>query len=214
MLTINSKKTNITTITINNNPIEHISEFKYLGNVINSNANNKSLISQRTKNVYNKMLGIAAICKEIGLGQYELHVLIRLYHAIFLSTFFFNCRTWARIRKYDIGTLSVVQLNYLKQALRVPYLVAYLEMGYVVDIKRLVYFHHILMLTNDEPMKNLYYQQLDLAFEENWANEIHHLAKQYSIIVEEDSVKSLSREKWKAYITNKITEYGLSQLKS
>ena len=165
------------------------------------------------------MLGIAAICKEIGLGQYEIQVLIRLYYAIFLSTFFFNCRTWARIRKYDIGTLSVVQLKYLKQALRVPYLVVYLEMGllpieYVIDIKRFVYFHHILMLTNDEPMKNLYYQQLDLAFEENWANEIHHLAKQYSIIIEEDYVKSLSREKWKTYITNKITEYGFSQLKS
>ena len=88
-----------------------------------------------------------------------------------------------------------------------------LPIEYVIDIKQFVYLHHILMLTNDEPMKNLYYQQLDLAFEENWANEIHHLAKQYSIIVEEDYVKSLSREKWKTY-TNKITEYGFNQLKS
>ena len=55
------------------------------------------------------------------------------------------------------------------------------------------------MLTNDEPVNNLYYQQLDLAFEENWANEIHHLAKQYSIIVEEGYVKPLSREKSKTY---------------
>ena len=46
----------------------YISKFKYLGNVIDSNANNKSLISQRTKNVCNRMLGIAAICKEICLG--------------------------------------------------------------------------------------------------------------------------------------------------
>ena len=63
-------------------------------------------------------------------------------------------------------------------------------------------------------MKNLCYQQSDLAFEENWANEIHHLAKQYSIIVEEGYVKSLSREKWKTYITNKITGYGFNLLKS
>ena len=70
------------------------------------------------------------------------------------------------------------------------------------------------MLTNNESVKNLYYQQLDLAFEENWANEIHHLAKQYSIIVEEGYVKSLSREKWKTYITNKITEYGFNECKS
>ena len=70
------------------------------------------------------------------------------------------------------------------------------------------------MLTDGEPMKNLCYQQLNLAFEENYANEIHHLAKQYSIIVEEGYVKSLSREKWKTYITNKITGYGFNLLKS
>ena len=67
------------------------------------------------------------------------------------------------------------------------------------------------MLTDDESVKNLYYQQSDLAFEENWANEIHHLAKQYNIIIEERYVKSLSREKWKIYIANMTTEYGFNQ---
>ena len=62
----------------------------------------------------------------------------------------------------------------------------------VIDVRRFVYLHHILLLTNDEPMNNLYYQQLDLAFEENWAKKIHHLAKQYNIIVEEGYVMSLS----------------------
>ena len=67
------------------------------------------------------------------------------------------------------------------------------------------------MLTDDESVKNLYYQQSELAFEENWANEIHHLAKQYNIIIEERYVKSLSREKWKRYIANMTTEYGFNQ---
>ena len=149
----------------------YISKFKYLGNVINSNANNKSLISQRTKNVYNKMFGIAAICKEIGLGQYEIHVLIRLYHAIFLSTLLFNCQTWTRIRKNDTDTLAVVYTAKIFKASTVctfnstPNVVVYLEMAllpmeYVIDIRRFVYLHHILMLMNDEPVKNLYYQQL------------------------------------------------------
>ena len=67
------------------------------------------------------------------------------------------------------------------------------------------------MLTNDEPVKNLFYQQL-----ENWANEIHHLdlAKRYNIIAEEGYVKLLFREIWKTYITDMITEYGFRQLKS
>ena len=49
------------------------------------------------------------------------------------------------------------------------------------------------MLTNDEAVKNLYYQQLELLFEENWQTK--YIIKQYNIIVEEGYVKSLSREK-------------------
>ena len=134
-----------------------LSEFKYL-----DNTNNKSLISRRVKNVYNKILAITAIYKEKCIKQYEIHVLIRLYHAIFLITLLFNCQTWTRIRKYNIDTLTVVQLKYLKQALRVPYstpnVVVCLEMGllsieYVIEIRRFVYLHHILMSISDEPVK-------------------------------------------------------------
>ena len=70
-----------------------------------------------------------------------------------------------------------------------------LPIEYVIDIRRFVYLHHIVLLINDEPVKNLYFQQLELIFEENWANKIHHLAKQYNITVEEGYVKSLSRKK-------------------
>ena len=91
-----------------------------LGYVISSSANKKRLISKRTTNVSNRMLGATHICKEICLGQYEIYVLIRLYHAIFLSTLLFICQTWTRIRNYDIDDLAVVQLKYIKQALRIP----------------------------------------------------------------------------------------------
>ena len=114
----------------------------------------------------------------------------------------FNCQTRTRIRKHYIDTLAIVQPIYMKQTLRVlyskPSVVISLEVGLlplsfiVIDVRRFVYLHHILLLTNDKPMKNLYYQQLDLAFQENWANKIHHLAKQYNIIVEEGYVMSLS----------------------
>ena len=63
----------------------------------------------------------------------------------------------------------------------------------VIDIRHFVYLHYILMLTNDEAVKNLYYQQLELLFEENWQTK--YIIKQYNIIVEEGYVKSLSREK-------------------
>ena len=93
MLTINPKKTDIATITSSEYPIEHVSELKYLGDVFNSNSNNKSLISQRTKNFCSKNVGDTCINQTV--------------HAIFLSTLLFNCQTWTRTREYDIDTLAV-----------------------------------------------------------------------------------------------------------
>ena len=58
--------------------------------------------------------------------------------------------------------LTVVKLKYLKKALRVPYstpnVVVCLEMGlvsieYVIEIRRFIYLHHILMSISDEPVK-------------------------------------------------------------
>ena len=39
--------------------------------------------------------------------QFQIHVLIELYDARFLSTLWFNCRTWESVRKYDIDTIAV-----------------------------------------------------------------------------------------------------------
>ena len=75
MLTMNSKKTSITTILNKDNPIEHVTEFKYRGDIINSNANNKSLISQRTKKFTKKYWGLLLYVKRYV--KYEMHVLIR-----------------------------------------------------------------------------------------------------------------------------------------
>ena len=71
----------------------------------------------------------------------------------------FNSQIWARIRKYNINTLAVVQLKYLKQALCAVYLeIGLLPIEYVISHRRFDYLHNILMLTDDESVKNLYYQ--------------------------------------------------------
>ena len=107
------------------------------------------------------MLGITAICKEISLEQYEILVSIRLYHAIFLSTLLFNCKTWTKIKEYDIVTRALVQPKFLTQTLSVPYLtpnvVVYLQMRlflteYAIEIRRFQFLNYILLLAN---VKNL-----------------------------------------------------------
>ena len=82
------------------------------------------------------------ICKEICLGQYEMHILINCIINIF-QYFFIQLPNLDKDQKYDIDTLAVVQIKYLKEALRLPHstpnVVVYLEIGllqidYVIDI--------------------------------------------------------------------------------
>lgn len=58
-----SKKPHVTTITINNNIIEHVSNLKYFGDAINGNANKKTLISRKTKMFKTKCWGLLLYVK-------------------------------------------------------------------------------------------------------------------------------------------------------
>ena len=190
MMNINCKGNKIN-LTVNNKDIEVVKEYKYLGDYFNEKGNNDSLIDNRIKNVYMKLLTIKAICKELYLGQYDIVVRIKLYESIFISSLLHNCQSWTNLRKSsDIRKMLTLQTKYLKQMLHVPYSCAnigiFLELGilpvnYLIDIRRITFLHHIYNLPNDDPVQQLHYQQQKFEYESNWSNEIKNKLLLYGI---------------------------------
>ena len=72
---------------------ENVDSVKYLGDIFNSRGNNNDLTESRIRTGKQKIGVIQAFCKEIGLGNYEIQIMLQLYESIFLSTVLFNCQS-------------------------------------------------------------------------------------------------------------------------
>ena len=97
-------------------------------------------------------------------------------------------------------------MKYLKRMLQVPQstgnTVVYGELGvipigYEIDIRRLVFLHHILCLGEDDPVKKVYIEQGQFALEPNWHNEMKSLKGKYDIKLLDIEVSRMEKEKWK-----------------
>ena len=106
---------------LNGETAENVGKVKYLGDTFNRKGNNNDLIESRVKTGKQTIGVIQAFCKEIALGNYEIHIMLQLYESIFLSTVLFNCQSWTNVTNTHIESLQTLQMKYLKQPMWVPY---------------------------------------------------------------------------------------------
>ena len=151
--------------------MENKKEVIYLGDVFNKKGDLQDLIEDRIKRGMSCLINSIALCNEINIGEYRLQTLLVLYHTIFLSSILYNAQTWTQISNNDMSKLNIIQLKFLKRMLRTasstPNAVILLELGILpigkeIHKRQLNFLHHILQLTEDDPVKRMYYRQKSL----------------------------------------------------
>ena len=107
----------------------------------------------------------------------------------------------------------------LKSPSSTPNVCVFLELGilpimYVLHQRKLGFLHHIMNLEDDDPVKQMFEQQLCLPFERNWANECTQLLSQYGLQeLYPDGVKEVSKDTWKSKVTEAVQLQAFEQLK-
>ena len=114
-----------------------------------------------------------------------------------------------------------MQLKALKRithlANSTPNCFMYLELGilpveYELDKRKLMFLYHIHTLREDDPVKNVHYQQKLFPFEENWTNEVERLINKYDIAIEDMTI--ISKNVWKNRVNSRIISSALCELQS
>ena len=83
----------------------------------------------------------------------------------------------------------------------------------VINCRKLLFLHHILILKEDDPVLKLYKEQNKLPFEKNWANEVSRLREHYNIMLRDSEIKQIKKEKWRTLIKEKIVAKTFHELK-
>ena len=222
IMIINGKKADVPPVLeIDGHVMAQEDKAKYVGDFFNQQGTNSDLIEDRVKKGKGRMVSILALCEESGLGRYTVLSMVLLYHSVFVQMLIFNCQAWSHITKENILSLERIQLKFLKLILWLPLstpnVFIYLEygvlpLGHEIQRRRMNYLHHILELSDDDPVKLAYQQGLKLSHEPNWANNVKEMRLRYEISLSDEEVSQLSIGEWKKIVNDKVDEVVFREL--
>ena len=155
------------------------------------------------------------------MGMYAIHGLLLLFRSVFTPTILSNSETWDHLTSNDITRLQTLQLKYLKWMLHTPRgtcnTFVYLELGILptkslINIRKIMFLHHILNLDDNDPVKITHQQQQMYLFELNWANEMKNLLTTHNLPTDETIIRQLPRDTWKNMVKEAVTRVSLLSL--
>ena len=206
---------------INGEKVDQVKLLKYLGDIFNSKGNNEDLMDDRVKRGTASMVSIQGFMRETFLGVHTLSVYLLLYKSIFLPSMLFNSQAWSNLTDTDIKRLRVLQLKFLKRAIRAKQATSssfvYLEMGvlpisYEIHKRQLSFLHHIVHLEENDPVKEVWRNQQALPSYANWWNDVKKLLETYSLDLSEKDIKSMSKVTFKRKVKDAITKKAVQDL--
>ena len=206
---------------VNNKPVIIKDQAPYLGDVINDKGNYRDLIDDRSRKGTVAMINSIYLCSDGQMGMYAIHGLLLLFRSVFTPTILSNSETWDHLTSNDITRLQTLQLKYLKWMLHTPRgtcnTFVYLELGILptkslINIRKMVFLHHILNLDDNDPVKITHQQQQMYSFELNWANEMKNLLETHNLSTDETIIQQLPRKTWKKMVKEAVTRVSLLSL--
>ena len=124
----------------------------------------------------------------------------------------------------DDKVLQSVQLLYLQNVLKVmevsrtiPSVALFLELGilptrFEIEKRQLFFFKRLFDKDKNDPVQNVYFEQLKKIAEKNWANYIQDLRHNYNLPLNDDNVRQMTLEQWKAFVKTVIRDEAFMQL--
>ena len=214
ILCVNDKPGDVTpTLEVNGREMDRVDKITYIGDVFNRWGNNNDLIADRVAKGMRCMTSTIAECSDITLGQYSLQSLIMMYKSIFIPTILFNSGAWCNLNKQNHERLAALQMKFLKRILHTPQstpnVAVQIELGIKpieneIHIRQLRFLHHILVLPEDDPVRQVYNQQKRFEFERSWYKEIVSLLEKYQLEKDEEIIRTFNKERWKQMVNKQV----------
>lgn len=154
--------------TVNNQPLEEVDQFSYLGSILTS-------VPTCKKDVENRIRAAHSAFGRLNCRVFNNHALtmatkIMVFRAVVLSTLLYACETWTLYRS-DIKNLERFQQTKLRQILKIPWEshttnIAVLERASVTSVEATIIHHrlrwvgHVLRMDDSRLPKKLLYGEL------------------------------------------------------
>ena len=168
------------------------------------------------------MVSINGFMRETQLGRHTISVHILLHNTIFIQSILFNAQAWSNMTERNMEKITSVQLKFLKKIMGVKQATTnsftYLEMGvmpikYEFHKRQLSFLHHIIHLSEDDPVQKLWKYQASLPDYSNWWSGVKKLMAKYTIVMSEEEIKEMSKDSFKRMVKLAVKKVAFEELR-
>ena len=207
---------------VQNSEMSTVKTIKYLGEQENNNGKNDINIEERCK----KGLGINSqtlgLVKEISLGNHFFEIGLLLRDSNLINGIMYNSEAWYGVLQRHIEKMEKVDEAYLRSLLdahsKTPIESLYIETGkmplrFILQKRRLIYWHHLVNLKNDSLLKKFYEAQLNQPVKGDWVTLLKKDKDDFQIKFTDEELKGISKSKFKKIIKKKANKIAIEYLK-
>ena len=195
---------------LGNLDINSCTEYKYLGDWIARNGNNKKNIEDREVKVMAATRKILSLCGTEVIRKIQMKALLKLHESCTVSTLLANCETWI-LNKSERDKIQRIELWSLKKILGIPkttptpaiwHITGLLLTPILIDKRQLLYLKTIL----DKPTHD-WTKRMLLVLNNNgigWAKQIDKLLDLYGLERNWEKISSQSASSWRLLVSTAI----------
>ena len=153
----------------------------YLGDVIcTSGTNNRNIVQKRNGGI-GSVSQIVSMLAQISLGHYHFEIALVLRESMLVSKLVSSAEIWYNVTKNQYRKLEAVDEMFLMRIFKapksVPRLALYIECGklpirFIIKVRRLLYYWHVLQLDRSELVHRFYVTQSLKPTKNDWVIQI------------------------------------------
>ena len=201
--------------------MKKVTEWKYLGDVLNSNAKCDSNIKDRAGRGAGAADQIIQMLSDLCLGKYYFQSAIILRTSLFLASLISNAEAWVNLSPKNISDLEKIDEQLLRDLLsaqtKTPIETLYLETGsmpvrYVIFARRVNFLHYILCQDPDSLLGRIFRAQCADPIKGDWASTVQKDLEFLNIKLSFDEIANYSTSAFNKLVKDAIRKKAFSEL--
>ena len=210
-------------LTVNNSTMNTTTKEKYLGNILSANGKIDENIAER----YNRGIGlvnhIISMLKEVHFGRYYFEMALLFRNSILINGMLFSIEALYGLKSKHLEMLEGCDKYFFRKIFNAHSKTAieafYIETGtlplrFAIIARRLMFFWNILNKSDSELAKQVYEAQRVAPLPNDWVSQIEDDLQFCNIHLSETEIKMMKRTKFKALVSDRISEEGHKYLEN
>jgi hypothetical protein len=195
----------------------------YLGDIITNTGSNDRNIENRRNQGIGAINQINSMLNLTSLGHFYFEIALVLRDAILTSKLVFNSEVWYNLTTPQMEKLEQVDEMYFRKILDVakttPRVGLYIDLGklplkFIIKMRRMMYYWHILNRDEGDLLFKFFSVQKFSPSKCDWALQVQRDKADLNLNFSELEIKSMSCEKFKSILKQKIDDTAKSYLKN